>query len=100
MAGTKFYQLMAGNGWFTSNCTENRLIVHRADIGFAVINKSGCWDTQKDIYLPGVRNGKWVELVYDFTIDILDGSIKKWGSSTGLDIGPREVLFFTWFSTL
>jgi len=95
-AGTCFYQMMAGTSWHTSNCTENRLIVHRADLGFAVINKSGNWDTHKDIYLPGVRNGRWKELVYDFNIYIENGCIKKWGNNSGLDIGPRDVLFFVW----
>jgi len=93
-SGMRFYQAMGGLGWYSSNCTENRLIIHRSDFGMAVINKAGNWDAQKDIYLPGVRNGKWRELVYDFDIIIDNGKIVKWGDKQGLDIGPREVLFF------
>lgn len=46
--------------------------------------------------IEGVWDGRWKEMVYDFELEIREGRIERWGegSERGLNVGPREALFF------
>lgn len=60
-----------------------------------MINKKGEWD-REEVRVEGVRWGRWREVVYGFEIEVGDGRIKRWGKGgeEGLNVGPREALFF------
>lgn len=99
-AGIAFYHLTFGEGASCGlNSTPDFLVIRRGDSSFALVNKSFEWMKQEAFQVDCLREGKYIELQYNFSVWIQrgdDGScwISSWGGGKGgIEIGPRNILY-------
>jgi len=102
-AGVKFHQETIGEGQYFPNGNEiapgadspNLLFIERGSKGLAIINKAGNYFDVANAKMPGLEQGCYNELQYDFQMCIdSNNNITRWDRRKGIQIGPRTALFF------
>ena len=108
-SGVLFHQKLMGESQYFRNGKEiapgadnpNTLFIERGNKGLAIINKAGEYFDVKAAKMPGLQVGCYKELRYNFTIAVGKGGdgqnyITQWGTKQrgGIQIGPRDALFF------
>ena len=110
VAASKFHKKVAGEPQYFRNGNQiapgadspNLLFIERGGKGLAIINKSGGFFDVDDAKMPGLQEGCYNELQYNFQMCVAKGtdaqkSITQWGESKdkkGIHVGPRTALFF------
>jgi len=95
-AAILFYHSTFGK---TSAChhhsSADLLILKRERQSVAIINKKTDFVEWKH-FEPGLDDGDYKELQFNFSIKVRDNQVVQWGDNggPGLKIGPREMLFF------
>lgn len=108
-SGVLFHQKLMGETQYFRNGNEinpgadntNTLFIERGNKGLTIINKAGEYFDVKAAKMPGLQVGCYKELRYNFTMAVGKGGdgknyIVQWGTKQrgGLQIGPRDALFF------
>jgi len=108
-AGVFFHQKLMGEIQYFRNANEiapgtdnpNTLFIERGKKGLAIINKAGEYFDVKAAKMPGLQVGCYKELRYSFTMAVGKGGdgqnyITQWETKQrgGIQIGPRDALFF------
>ena len=102
-AGVKFHEQMIGEGQYFRNGNEiasgadspNLLFIERGSKGLVIINKAGNYFDVANAKMPGLEQGCYNELQYDFQMCVDgDKNISRWDERRGIQIGPRSAFFF------
>ncbi|MFB8792113.1 MAG: alpha-amylase family glycosyl hydrolase [Potamolinea sp.] len=108
-AGVSFHHKMReqpqyfrnGNEIAQGAANQNMLFIERGNQGIAMINKAGELFDVKAAKMPGLQVGCYEELQHKFTMSVSKGNdgdkyINRWGTQErgGMQIGPRDALFF------